>query len=393
MNSLFEYIESISINDKKDIYIGLLNLLNYLKSNNITLSDDDAELLILNSNKVYEMLKYVKNNYSLNKEDNNLKVLISTYNLLYEKEISEDVKYLKGTNDIDTVDLYIRNMPKLLTPDEEEKVMQEILSGNDSSREKLVEHNLRLVVYVAKKYVKPGTSLMDLVQDGNIALINSAKHYDPSLGYKFSTYAVNSIRQSIIRNFYVSSRAIKLPSFVNELVMKMYKMENILTNKLGRKPSDEELACALDINIDKLKKIEGYASYTMSLDSPVNCDDDLLFLKDIIESDTESMEETIIHKQYLEDFRKIVFENKKLSDKEKKVISLRYGFYDGTAKSLKDISTIMNMTREGVRVVEKKALGKILMDKRMRKFYFTNGNTSDYTPKMGHNSYNRVLKN
>lgn len=271
--------------------------------------------------------------------------------LMYE----EDLKNAP----LDATYLYLKQIGEydLLTPEEEAELALKAREGDLEAKKKLVNCNLRLVVSVAKKYHKNvGMSFLDIVQEGNIGLMKSVDKYDPSTGYRFSTYATWWIRQTISRAITNQSNTIRIPAHMFDIQSKVSKASQRLHSELGREATAHEIAKDLNISVEKVEEVYHLVHSPMSLDYTVGEDDDTSVGDLIADNNTISPEEMAIQQERREGVLKVLGT---LAEKEKEVIMMRFGLDDGEPKTLEEVGKIYGVTKERIRQIEIKALRKL----------------------------------
>ena len=309
------------------------------------------------------------------------------YNALVEADIdivaedgSDDVSGEEITTDVevesitlskdvkinDPVRMYLKEIGRinLLTSDEEFEYAQRAEKGDEEAKRMLAESNLRLVVSIAKRYVGRGMLFLDLIQEGNIGLMKAVDKFDPTKGYKFSTYATWWIRQAITRAIADQARTIRVPVHMVETINKLARVQTQLTQELNREPTDEEIAKKLGISIEKVREVYKISQDPVSLETPIGEEDDS-HLGDFIKDErTMGPEEYATVEMLKEELSGVLAT---LTDREEKVLRLRFGLDDGQCRTLEEVGQIFGVTRERIRQIEAKALRKLRHPSRSRK--------------------------
>ena len=258
----------------------------------------------------------------------------------------------------DPVHLYLKeigNYP-LLTIEEEVSLAKRIENGDEEAKNILAESNLRLVVSIAKKYVGRGLSFLDLIQEGNLGLIKAVEKFDYTKGFKFSTYATWWIRQAITRSIADQSRTIRIPVHMSEIINRTYRASRNLLQTLGREPTEQELAEEVNLPIEKVREVLKISSDPVSLDTPIGEEDDS-HLGDFIKDEAVMGPEEAASYSILKDQISKLLDT--LTEREQRVLILRFGLSDGRTRTLEEVGKEFNVTRERIRQIEAKALRKL----------------------------------
>ncbi|MBW9212389.1 RNA polymerase sigma factor RpoD [Trueperella sp. zg.1013] len=272
----------------------------------------------------------------------------------------------------DSVKMYLKEIGRvpLLKAYEEVEIAKRIEQGDEEARNILISSNLRLVVSIAKKYVGRGMQFLDLIQEGNMGLVKAVEKFDYTKGFKFSTYATWWIRQAITRAIADQARTIRIPVHMVETINKLTRVERSLVQKLSREPTPEEIAECLDgISADKVREIKKIALDPVSLETPIGEEDDS-HLGDFIEDKDALSPDQYASNQLLKDEINDVLSG--LTEREEKVLRLRFGLYDGRTRTLEEVGREFNVTRERIRQIEAKALRKLKhpnRSKRLKDFF------------------------
>ncbi len=277
-----------------------------------------------------------------------------------------DLSAPEGVSIDDPVRMYLKEIGKvpLLTADEEVELAKRMADGDEDAKKRLAEANLRLVVSIAKRYVGRGMLFLDLIQEGNLGLIKAVEKFDYRKGFKFSTYATWWIRQAITRAIADQARTIRIPVHMVETINKLIRVSRQLLQELGREPTPEEIAEEMDMPVDRVREILKISQEPVSLETPIGEEEDS-HLGDFIQDDnvpvpSEAAAQTLLKEQLDE-----VLDT--LTDREQKVLRLRFGMDDGRARTLEEVGKEFDVTRERIRQIEAKALRKLRHPSRSRK--------------------------
>ena len=344
---------------KKKMVIEDTEIINYF---------NDAKEIELNLERMEQIFAFL--------EGNNVDILTITDDdgddeILINDDIEEDVEKIDisvpdGISIEDPVRMYLKEIGKvpLLSAEEEIELAKKMEEGDERAKQKLAEANLRLVVSIAKRYVGRGMLFLDLIQEGNLGLIKAVEKFDYRKGYKVSTYATWWIRQAITRAIADQARTIRIPVHMVETINKLIRVQRQLLQELGREPQPEEIAKEMDIPVERVREILKISQEPVSLETPIGEEEDS-HLGDFIQDDNVPVPAEAAAFQLLKEQLVEVLDT--LTEREKKVLTLRFGLEDGRARTLEEVGKEFKVTRERIRQIEAKALRKLRHPSRSRK--------------------------
>ncbi len=352
--------ELVEIGKKKDNVIELSDIDKVFVARGMELDDEKTE-------KIFEYLENKGVVAMVPDSDTEDDIILDVEDEPTEEELENiELAVPDGVSIEDPVRMYLKEIGKvpLLTADEEKELAMQMEAGDMEAKKRLAEANLRLVVSIAKRYVGRGMLFLDLIQEGNLGLIKAVEKFDYRKGYKFSTYATWWIRQAITRAIADQARTIRIPVHMVETINKLIRVQRQLLQELGREPYPEEIAEKMNLPVERVREIQKISQEPVSLETPIGEEEDS-HLGDFIQDDnvpvpSEAAAFTLLKEQLVEVLGT-------LTDREQKVLCLRFGLDDGRARTLEEVGKEFDVTRERIRQIEAKALRKLRHPSRSRK--------------------------
>ena len=352
--------ELVELGKKKENVLELSEIEKVFADQGMELDDDKTE-------KVFEYLENKGIVAMVPESDTEDDIILDVEDEPTEEELENiEMAVPDGVSIEDPVRMYLKEIGKvpLLTAEEEKELAMKMEAGDMEAKKRLAEANLRLVVSIAKRYVGRGMLFLDLIQEGNLGLIKAVEKFDYRKGYKFSTYATWWIRQAITRAIADQARTIRIPVHMVETINKLIRVQRQLLQELGREPYPEEIAEKMGLPVERVREIQKISQEPVSLETPIGEEEDS-HLGDFIQDDNvpvpaEAAAFTLLKEQLVEVLGT-------LTEREQKVLCLRFGLEDGGARTLEEVGKEFDVTRERIRQIEAKALRKLRHPSRSRK--------------------------
>ncbi len=352
--------ELVELGKKKENVLELSEIEKVFADQGMELDDDKTE-------KVFEYLENKGIVAMVPESDTEDDIILDVEDEPTEEELENiEMAVPDGVSIEDPVRMYLKEIGKvpLLTAEEEKELAMKMEAGDMEAKKRLAEANLRLVVSIAKRYVVRGMLFLDLIQEGNLGLIKAVEKFDYRKGYKFSTYATWWIRQAITRAIADQARTIRIPVHMVETINKLIRVQRQLLQELGREPYPEEIAEKMGLPVERVREIQKISQEPVSLETPIGEEEDS-HLGDFIQDDNvpvpaEAAAFTLLKEQLVEVLGT-------LTEREQKVLCLRFGLEDGRARTLEEVGKEFDVTRERIRQIEAKALRKLRHPSRSRK--------------------------
>ena len=352
--------ELVELGKKKENVLELSEIEKVFADQGMELDDDKTE-------KVFEYLENKGIVAMVPESDTEDDIILDVEDEPTEEELENiEMAVPDGVSIEDPVRMYLKEIGKvpLLTAEEEKELAMKMEAGDMEAKKRLAEANLRLVVSIAKRYVGRGMLFLDLIQEGNLGLIKAVEKFDYRKGYKFSTYATWWIRQAITRAIADQARTIRIPVHMVETINKLIRVSRQLLQELGREPSPEEIAAEMNMPVERVREILKISQEPVSLETPIGEEEDS-HLGDFIQDDNVPVPADAAAFTLLKEQLEEVLGT--LTEREQKVLTLRFGLEDGRARTLEEVGKEFNVTRERIRQIEAKALRKLRHPSRSRK--------------------------
>lgn len=359
MKEIIDYFDKeIDLTNEKRIMTSTYNIINYFNNLDIDYDIETLSNILIKSNKLLSLIKYItKNNISLFDNEYPINDFILIYDVKYNTNNKYSSEY-DEKQDLSLVKLYLNSLPKRLN-EEQEKLLLKKVHTDESARKLFIESNLRLVVFIAKKYDNRFLSFLDLIQEGNMGLMHAVDLFDCEKNVRFSTYAVYWIKQYITRAIITKSRTLSLPYGLSSQVQSVKCVIEEYEKNYGNTPSIEKLSELTNIDIDRLKTILEFSEHTLSLFDTVNNknnEESSELVDTVLDEKTSYFTDDYIRKETNYDIRHELFSSKQLDEKSKLVLALRYGLYDGEYRTLESVGKILGYTKANISRIEIKAL-------------------------------------
>ena len=352
--------ELVELGKKKENVLELSEIEKVFADQGMELDDDKTE-------KVFEYLENKGIVAMVPESDTEDDIILDVEDEPTEEELENiEMAVPDGVSIEDPVRMYLKEIGKvpLLTAEEEKELAMKMEAGDMEAKKRLAEANLRLVVSIAKRYVGRGMLFLDLIQEGNLGLIKAVEKFDYRKGYKFSTYATWWIRQAITRAIADQARTIRIPVHMVETINKLIRVQRQLLQELGREPYPEEIAEKMGLPVERVREIQKISQEPVSLETPIGEEEDS-HLGDFIQDDNVPVPADAAAFTLLKEQLEEVLGT--LTEREQKVLTLRFGLEDGRARTLEEVGKEFNVTRERIRQIEAKALRKLRHPSRSRK--------------------------
>lgn len=355
MKEVLDYLDKeIDLSNDKSIIISARKVINYFDNLSSSYDLETLSNILSKSKKLNELIKsIIDNNVTIFNYSYPIDDLILIYDIKYNRNLQLSKPESNKNEDLNLIKLYLEQIPKRLT-EEQEKIIIRKIHTDESAKKLFIESNLRLVVFIAKRYDNRFLSFLDLIQEGNLGLMHAVELYDYKKNVKFSTYAVHWIKQYIRRAIISKTRTLNVSYCISEQIESVKRVIDEYEKTYGKEPSLEELSELTKLSIDKLKTVIANSNQVLSLSETISDGkgNDAELMDVIMDEKASSFTDEIIRKETSYDIRKAIFSSKKLNDKAKIVIALRYGLYDGKYRTLEDVGKILGYTKAHISKIE-----------------------------------------